>query len=186
MLNLISMIKRFIEVDNEHKRYQIRTLMNHLMGKIGKNNQFDYFELRSLNDRKELVVVGTRKVPVNKIVPFDMTHNLVCPYCKIKFFDLTGKAKVIDIRKSVCPFYKHTFNGLDRKHWSMKSENLEEHLRMIEAMKKSMKSGWKPPPVELYFDTKTGLYYKLEGFKRMIANIELHKKSIDAIVFHKN
>ena len=130
-----------------------------------------------------------RSVSMNKILPFDITHNLVCPKpkCKVKFFDLVGKSELVDIRKSVCPLCKYVFDGLDRSFWCMVFEPpLDEYTLAIENMKKSMVEGWNPPPVELYYDDMTELYYKIgDGFKRMISHIELGRESISAFVFHK-
>lgn len=194
-MNLIDKIKWFaskisllIKSDSEHKRFMIRTGMNYLMARIGKNNQYNYTEIKMLFDSDELIKEpNSRSVPMNKILPFDITHNLVCPKCKVKFFDLVGKSTLVDIRKSMCPFCSHNFNGLDRSYWCTESENLDEHITGIEGIKKRMViEGWVPPPVELYYDDKTELYYKIgDGFKRMISHIELGKESVLAFVFHK-
>lgn len=185
-MRLISLIKRFITTDSEHQIYYLRTYFNHLLAKMGKNNQFDYIWLKRLYDNNELAKEkGVRKVELSRIIPFDLTHNLICPKCKFKFFDFSGGRRKVDVRKAICPFCKNVFNCLNRKYWSMKSENIEAHFTGIEAIKRRMKTGWKPEPIELYYDKKTGLYYKLHGFKRMIAHIELNRKYIDSILFSK-
>lgn len=179
----------FIKADNEHKRFMIRTWINFLMARIGKNNQYDYVMLKLIKDlfpTKLVTESEPRNIPLNKVLPFDITHNLICPKCKIRFFDMTGKSKLVDIRKSVCPFCCYLFDGLDRSHWCMKSEDLKEHITVIEGMKKSMFEGWKPPPVDLYCDDNTGMHYKIgDGFKRMITHIDLGKEYVLAFVFHK-
>ena len=155
------------------------------MAKIGKNNQFDYIWLKKLYDSNKLVKEkGIQKIELDRIIPFDLTHNLVCPCCKYKFFDFSDGAKRVDIRKAICPSCKKTFNGLDRRYWSMKSEDIEAHLTGIETIKRRIINGWKPEPVELYYNKKTCLYYKLHGFKRMIAHIELKKRYIDAVIYY--
>jgi len=182
-MNISHLIKRFVETDSEHKIYYLRTYINHLMAKIGRNNQFDYVWLKKLYDSNKLAKQKkVRKVELSKVIPSDLTHNLICQKCKFKFFDFSGGFKKIDITKAICPSCRNVFNGLDRKYWSMKSEDVQAHFTGIEAIKRKMKKGWKPEPVELYYDKKTRLYYKLHGFKRMIAHIELGKKYINAIV----